>query len=209
MDYKILTFARCGSNYLQQLIKQKLYDPNDPETEILIPKTHFISEVGDKKVISIVRCPYETMHSLVALVLTFPEIYPVDQKNDGSKDEDGQILINGEWVSGNEDGIYRFPAQEYIDLYQYVIDKADILIDYRDLVSRPDEVLAYIAKELNLEVRDVEYVNELVDTKNHLVSSTTSPLWKTINYPRHLPGDFKMFKCKTEFERALERCILI
>jgi hypothetical protein len=83
-----------------------------------------------------------------------------------------------------------------------------ILIDYRDLVSRPDEVLAYLAKELNLELLDVEYVNGLVDTEDHLVSSTSSPLWNTINYPKHLPGDFKMFKCKTEFDKALEKCIL-
>lgn len=206
MDYKILTFARCGSNYLQQLIKQKLYDPADPGREILIPKTHFISEVGDSKVISIVRCPYKTMHSLVALVLTFPN-HPEFGLSHQNPEDGGKILVNGEWVDTYGDGIYRFPAHEYIEIYQYIIDKADILINYEDLVSRPDDVLAYIAKELNLEVKDVEYVNELVDTEYHLVSSTSSPLWNTINYPKHLPGDFKMFKCKAEFDRALKKCI--
>lgn len=206
MDYKILTFARCGSNYLQQLIKQKLYDPADPESDILVPKTHFISEVGDKKVISIIRCPYETMHSLVALVLTFPDS-PKFKLTHQNPEEAEKIIVNGEWVDSNKDGVYRFPAQEYIDLYQYVIDNAAILIDYKDLVSRPDDVLAYIAKEMGLGVRDVEYVNELFDSEDHLVSSTSSPIWKTINYPNHLPGDFKMFKCKTEFDRALKKCI--
>jgi hypothetical protein len=122
--------------------------------------------------------------------------------------DSGDILINGQTVSTFDDGIYRFPANEYIDIYQHLMANDAILIDYRDLVSRPDEVLAYLAKELNLELLDVEYVNGLVDTEDHLVSSTSSPLWNTINYPKHLPGDFKMFKCKTEFDKALEKCIL-
>jgi hypothetical protein len=204
-DYTILTFARCGSNYLQQLIRQKLRDPNSPNEEILIPKTHFIPEVKTEKMISIIRCPYETMHSLVALVLTFPDKYKVIHD---TPVESGDILINGQTVNTFDDGIYRFPAMEYIEIYKHLIDNDAILIDYRDLVSRPDEVIAYLAKELNLELIDVEYVNGLVDTEDHLVSSTSSPLWNTINYPKHLPGDFKMFECKTQFDKAIEKCIL-
>ena len=188
MDYTILTFARCGSNYLQQLIKQKLYDPSNPGDMITVPKTHFISEVKTEKMISIIRCPSQSMNSLVALVLTFPE--------------------SPKFKTTEEDGTFRFPAQEYIDIYKHLIDNEAILIDYRDLISRPDEVIAYLAKEMNLEVRDVDYVNELVDLPDHLVSSTTSPLWDNIDYARHLPGNFKMFECKYEYNRAIEKCIL-
>ena len=189
-DYTILSYPRSGSNYLQQLIKQKIYDPNNPDKidSIFIPKTHSISEVSTNKTISIIRCPYETMHSLVALFLTFPE--------------------SPKFKFESEDGVFRFPADAYVDLTKHVIEHADILIDYRDLVSRPDDVLAHLAKEMSLEVRDVEYVNKLVDTEDHLVSSTSSPLWNTINYPKHLPGNFGMFRCKTEFDKALNKCIL-
>jgi len=183
----ILTYPRSGSSYLQQLIKQKLYDPNSPD-EILIPKTNSISDTGDSKIISIARCPYRIMHSLVALVLTFPE--------------------SPKFKFESEDGVYRFPANEYINLYQYMIDKADIIIDYDDLVSRPDEVIDYLAKEMSLEVRDAEYVNQLFDGPDHLVSSENSPIWKSINYTNHLPGDFGMFRSKYEHKRALEKCIL-
>jgi len=201
MDYTILTFARCGSNYLQQLIKQKLYDPSSPGDMITVPKTHFISEVKTEKMISVIRCPSQSMHSLVALVLTFPEKYSMAV-------DSGDILINGQTVNTFDDGIYRFPANEYIEIYQHLMANDAILIDYRDLISRPDEVISYLAKEMNLEVRDVDYVNELVDMTDHLVSSTTSPLWDTIDYAKHLPGDFKMFECKYEYNRAIEKCIL-
>jgi hypothetical protein len=187
MDHIILTYPRSGSGYLQQLIKQKLYDPNSLD-EILIPKTQFISESINKKIISIVRCPFKTMYSLVALALTFPE--------------------SPKFKFESEDGIYRFPADEYIELYQYIKDNSDIIIDYEDLVFRPDEVIAYLAKEMSLEVRDVDYVNELFDTEDYLVSSTSSPLWESINYIKHLPGNFGMYKCKTEFDASLSKCIL-
>jgi len=205
VDYTILTFPRCGSNYLHQLIMQKIRDPNNLNENINIPKTHFISEVKTNKIISIIRCPYETMNSIVTLVLSFPDKFKVI---DDSFVDSGDILINGQTVSTFNDGIYRFPANEYIEIYQHLMANDAILIDYRDLVSRPDEVLAYLAKELNLELLDVEYINYLFDSKEHLVSSKSSPLWNTINYPKHSPGDFKMLKCKTEFDKALKKCIL-
>jgi hypothetical protein len=185
MDYIILTFPRSGSNYLQQLIKQKLRDPNDIHTHIEIPKTHLISEAEGKKIITIIRDPHETMKSYTTLAVSFPEKYPV---------EDG--------------GSWKFPAQEYIDFYSYILKSQALIIDYRDLVSRPNDVLESLAKEMSLCVNKEEYINYLFDSEDHLVSSVNSELYNTIRYKPHFPTNFsKMFECVNWYRGSLDRAI--
>jgi hypothetical protein len=185
MDYIILTFPRSGSNYLQQLIKQKLRDPNDIDTHIEIPKTHLPSEAEGKRIITIIRDPYETMRSYTTLAVSFPEKYPVEG--------------GGQW---------KFPAQEYIDFYSYILKSQAIIIDYRDLVSRPNDVLEYLAKEMSLCVNKEEYVNYLFNSEDHLVSSAASYLYKTIAYKGHFPDNFfKMFECVKWYKGSLNRVI--
>ena len=189
MDYTMLTFPRCGSNYLHELITRRLRDPNNLNEKIDLLKTHLISEVKTNKVISIIRSPYESMNSLVTLVLTFPDKFKVipDPSNES---------------------IYRFPHNDYIEIYKYIINNENILIDYNDLISRPDEVMSFLAKKLNLEFLNLPYINYLFDSKEHLVSSTSSPLYSNINYSKHSPGHFNMLECKYQYNKALKECIL-
>lgn len=185
MDYIILTFPRSGSNYLRELIKQKLRDPNDIHTHVEIPKTHLPSEAEGKRIITIIRDPHQTMRSYTALAVSFPEKYPVEG--------------GGQW---------KFPAQEYIDFYSYILKNQAIIIDYRDLVSRPNDVLEYLAKEMSLCVNKEEYVNYLFNSKDHLVSSAASDLYNTIKYKDHLPDNFsKMFECADWYRISLDRAI--
>ena len=186
MDYIILTFPRSGSNYLRELIRQKLRDPNNPDIPIDIPKTHLPSEADGKKVISIIRDPYDTMKSLVALALTFPD--------------DHEFTVD----SGE---IFKFPATEYMETYSYITANSDLIIDYRDLVSRPNDVLDHLAQSMNLVVNKEEYVNQLVDTTNHLVSSKTSKLYNSIDYMRHRPGNGLAFACINWYKGALKKTI--
>lgn len=183
MDYIILTYPRCGSNYLQQLIKQKLRDPSNVNDPVEIPKTHLINEVKGKKIITIVRDPYQTMKSLVSLAMTFPE-------SNKFKIESG--------------GVFKFPADEYIEFYKYIIKNAELIINYNDLISKPDKVIQYLAKHMSLAVIDVEYINELVDYPDHLVSSKTSKVYDYLDYKNHLPGEFKMFECLNQYKQALD-----
>lgn len=186
MDYIILTFPRSGSNYLRELIRQKLRDPNNPDIPIDIPKTHSTSESDGKKVISIIRDPFDTMKSLITLALNFPE-------NPEFAVESGEV--------------FKFPANQYMETYSYIIDNSDLIIDYRDLISRPNDVIDYLAQSMNLVVNKEEYVNELVDSPNHLVSSTTSNLYNTINYVKHLPGNGLAFACMNYYKGALKKTI--
>lgn len=204
MDYTILTFPRCGSNYLHQLITRRLRDPNNLNEKIDLLKTHVISEVKTNKVISIIRSPYETMNSLVTLVLTFPDKLKVIDPSVKS----GKILIDGQEIDAFNESIYRFPHNDYIEIYKYMINNENILIDYNDLISRPDEVMSFLAKKLNLEFLNSPYINYLFDNKEHLVSSTSSPLYNKINYSKHSPGHFNMLECKYQYNKALKECIL-
>lgn len=186
MDYIILTFPRSGSNYLRELIKQKLRDPNNPDIPINIPKTHSISECDGKRVISIIRDPFDTMKSLITLALSFPE--------------------NPEFAVESGES-FKFPANQYMETYSYIMDNSDLIIDYRDLISRPNDVIDYLAQSMNLVVNKEEYVNELVDGPNHLVSSTTSKLYNNINYLKHLPGNGLSFACMNYYKGALKKTI--
>jgi hypothetical protein len=184
-DYIILTFPRCGSNYLQQLIRQKLRDPNDLKLQIDIPKTHSIAEAEGKKIITIIRDPHETMKSYTTLAVSFPKKFPL---------EPGQT--------------WRFPAQDYIDLYEYILKSQAIIIDYRDLVSRPDDVLEALAKSMSLVVNNEKYVNYLFDSEDHIVSSSTTRIYHTIQYKPHFPTNFsKMFECVNWYRGSLDRAI--
>lgn len=205
MDYTILTFPRCGSNYLHQLITRNLRDPNNLNEKIDLFKTHLISEVKANKVISIIRSPYETMNSLVTLALTFPDKFKVIPD---LSVKSGKILIDGQEIDTFNESIYRFPHNDYIEMYKYIMNNENILIDYNDLISRPDEVMSFLAKKLNLEFLNSPYINYLFDSKEHLVSSTSSPLYNNINYSKHSPGHFDMLECKYQYNKALKECIL-
>lgn len=185
-DYIILTFPRSGTNYLAHLIYQKLRDPDDMDTPILIPQSHDIPDAKGKKVIAIVRDPHETMKSLVTLVRSFP-----DQER--FKRPDGDV--------------YKFPAEQYMEYYAYIAKNSDLIIDYRDLVARPNDVLEYLAAFMGLCVNDKEYVNNLVDGEDYLVSSRTSKLYDTIDYMPHFPGNGLIFACINFYRGSLKKTL--
>lgn len=171
MEHVLLTFPRSGSHYLQQLIYQK--------TGLFIEKTHHISEVNDRHIISIVRKPEDTFRSMATMKRFF--------------DDDKHIGIG-------------LPLKDYVDFYDYVIDHASILIDYDDLVSSPDKVVKAIAKRLNLEVNDMEYQDVLVDQPHykHLVSSKTSEEYHKIDLSK-----FELFDCNMAYADAILNSITI
>ena len=171
MNHVILTFPRCGSHYLQQLIYQR--------TLLFIEKTHHISEIRNKSIISIIRSPEDTFRSMATM-----------QKHFSS---DKNIGIG-------------LPLVGYVEFYRYLIDNAAILIDYNDLVSAPDKVVKAVAKRLHLEVNDMEYQDVLVDQPHykHLVSSKMSEEYDKIDLSK-----FDLFECNMAYADALLECISI
>ena len=171
MQYVILTFPRCGSHYLQQLIYQK--------TGLFIEKTHHISEINGRSVISIVRNPQDTFRSMATM-----KRYYSEDKNIG----------------------IGLPLKGYVEFYDYIMDNSDILISYDDLVSMPDKVLNAVAKHIGLEVNDMKYQNVLFDQPQykHLVSSKISDEYETIDLSK-----FDTSKCEIAYKNALLQCIAI
>jgi hypothetical protein len=70
MNPILLTFPRCGSFYLQQLIYQN--------TGIMLPKTHIIEESDLKFPISIIRNPKDSIKSMIAMELHYNKDYKFD-----------------------------------------------------------------------------------------------------------------------------------
>lgn len=171
MNHVILTFPRCGSHYLQQLIYQR--------TLLFVDKTHHISEIRNKSIISIIRSPEDTFKSMATMQKHF------------SSDKNKGIGL---------------PLEGYVDFYKYLIDNAAILIDYNDLVSAPDKVVRAVAKRLHLEVNDMEYQDVLVDQPHykHLVSSRMSEEYDKVDLSK-----FDLFACNMIYADALLECISI
>lgn len=162
MDYFILTFPRCGSHYLQQLIFQKL--------NVFIEKSHNPTHAKNKKIISIIRKPEDSFRSMILAEYHF---------------------------SGNEVGI---PISRYTKTYQYLIENADILVDYNDLVSSPDKVVEFIAKKLKVPVKPVQYKDNLIDNPKikYLVRSKTADVYHRINLDKYDLSEANKFYIKAK-----------
>lgn len=137
MDYVILTFPRCGSHYLQQLIYQK--------TDLFIDKTHHITTFKNKKIISIIRNPEDTFKSMVAMqrhygsnkimgfglpLKEYPEFYHYLMSKDS-------ILINYEDLISSPDKVAKAVAKR-LNLDVNDIEYQDVLFDkphYKHLIS--------------------------------------------------------------------------
>ena len=171
MEYVLLTFPRSGSHYLQQLIYQK--------TSLFVDKTHHISEVNDRSIISVVRSPEDTFRSLATM--------------------------NKHFASNKDIGI-GLPLEDYVSFHKYLIENSAILIDYNDLISAPDKIVRAVAKRLNLEVNNMEYQDVLIDQPHyqHLVSSRVSEEYDKIDLSK-----FDLFACNMAYADAIAECISI
>jgi hypothetical protein len=171
MDYVLLTFPRSGSHYLQQLIYQK--------TGLFIEKTHYLSEVENRQIISIVRNPEDTFRSLAAM--------------------------NKHYAKDKSIGI-GLPLAEYVSFHKYALENSSILIDYDDLINRPNELVKAMASRFNLDVKDNEYKNVLFDQPDHehLVSSKKSDEYYKIDLSK-----FNLFESNESYTKALLKCISI
>jgi hypothetical protein len=61
----------------------------------------------------------------------------------------------------------------YVSLGKKLYNEAKIIIDYNDLINYPNEVIKYIAKDMQRPYKDIEYKDDLKDNleNNYLVSS--------------------------------------
>lgn len=96
--------------------------------------------------------------------------------------------------------------KQYCDFHDYLAEHAHIVIDYRDLIDKPDEVINVLAKKLGLTVNNNEYKTELKDIKEirYLVSSKNVPMEKD-----HYVYSYDLTKPLLSYEKILEKKLKI
>jgi hypothetical protein len=118
-----------------------------------------IPENSDRFIISIARDPFESIHSHVAMRKHY---HP------------------------SEDYSKRY-NNEYIDMYNFLYENANIVIKYADLIEFPEKVLLKISDDLKFEINPLDIpVPVTVDNREntYLRSSKTSPEYKKEHFKR-------------------------
>lgn len=171
-DTVLLTFPRSGSSALEKYLLQK--------SGAKIYKTHRITECSDKRIITIIRDPMDSMTSFIAMTLHyFPNIEGTEQWN--------QIFGNLSWT-----GIFN-------EIYGYLINNADLVIHYDDLMKSPEKVMDILNDYLNINFIDKDAVITLGDDNpagKYLATSTTSPVY---NIAKEKAQNLDMSSCYEKY----------
>lgn len=133
------------------------------------------TDIIDGTVVTIARDPFESIHSHA----TMRKHYHPDE------------------------GYNKSYNTQYIDMYKFLYDRADIVIDYKDLVESPKEVLKKVCLLLGFE----KLLNNIPPEKDnkdrsYLVSSKTSPKYKE----KHFDIE-NIMDCYEPYKKLLSRAI--
>jgi len=152
----LVTFPRSGSHYFAKLVYEK--------TMFNIQRSHSINISFDrnnkktKKIVTIARDPKDSITSLIALEKSFVPHMPDSKIN--------EMITN------------------YIMFYSFLLQEADYIIDFKELISSPDKV---IDKALDfLQIDSTSYLN-FPDTTDYNAkglarkSSKSIPMYENIN----------------------------
>ena len=143
--------------------------------------THRKNDTSDF-IITIVRNPLDCFISLIKM----DEYY-------GGKQGDGNSRKNG-----------RFLIKNYVEFHDEMYKRANMVIDYNDLVNKPLETVTAVAEALGLQVNDKEYVSTLKDRGaiRYLVSSAKVPM-----DPDDYVYSYDLTKPLESYEKVLEKKI--
>lgn len=154
----LINHQRSGTHYIQDLFKQRtgyfIRSSHDPEFE------------GDK-VITIVRDPYDALHS-----------------------EAVQLSHYGMFEKSH------FNVSKYTEFYNALEPRIDVIIDYDTLINNPNLVVETIADMFDFKLNDLKYNSTLVDevSDNHIITSKSSNLYnKTFFQRSDLDDAYKVY----------------
>jgi len=173
----LITFPRSGSHYFAKLVKEK--------TMFNIQRSHSVNTSFDnnnkktKNIITIARDPKDSITSLIALGVA-QGFSMTDSKID-------EIIT------------------QYILLYNFLIQEADYVIDFNDLVLYPDTVIEKILDLIQIDTKSYLKFPDLTDydTKGLArVSSKSIPFYNDITI-----NSFDMGPCYFYYNKLLSRAI--
>jgi hypothetical protein len=173
----LLTYPRSGSHYLDRLIYKK--------ANFHIERSHAVNHSFNKnnekikRIVTVARDPKESIISYIALE---KHISPLSSPR-----------LN-EMIT------------EYILLYNFLYEHADYVIDYRDLVDRPDTITEKLLEvlEINEENSHRFLTNINYDSKNYVQSSKDLEVYKSINL-----DNVNLNLCYFYYNKLLEKKITI
>jgi hypothetical protein len=174
----LLTFPRTGSHYLDKLIHDEMH--------ISIEKSHSVTYIFDKEVnknrtvITIARDPMDSLFSYIAL----------SENNFGPADPTRIEQI----------------VTEYVLMHNFLYEHADIVIDFKDLVERPEATLKKVLELIDIKEKDYHLFDTEYNTK-HPEYVESSKILR--GYKKHKLDDFNMELCYFHYNRLLEKKIII
>ena len=124
-DAILLTFPRSGSTALEKSLLAKC--------EVVLDKTHIVEESKNKKIITVIRDPLESMTSFIAMTLHY---FPDIENSDNWKRMFGDLS----WT-----GIFN-------EIYDYLILNANLVITYEGLMDNLTETTKLVSDFLNLKM---------------------------------------------------------
>ena len=177
-----------GNNYKMDSVKLLTFPRSGSHflRDMLLQKTGFDLRGTHKKndkadfIITIVRNPLDAFISTIKM----------DEHYRGTKDgpvrrKDGMLIM-----------------KEYVEFHEEMYQRANLVIDYNDLINKPLETVAGVAAALGLEVNDKEYVSTLKDRPEirYLVSST-----KVHIEPDHCVYTYDLTKPLEAYNKVLQK----
>jgi len=180
-DYSIVTIPRVGSNYFQDRIFQ--------HTGVFVQRFH---NLQDNKMITIARDPIELMTSELTMRAFYDKA--VMDRIQTSEWKENVLENFNTHLSGIDD--------------MTLVDRFDIVIDYRNLIDFPFETTKAVCDIIGLEIINTEYVNNLKDytEHNHILSSKRVDEYQEIKTHIQAMDLSKMYKI---YDALLARCITI
>ena len=145
-DYSIVTLPRVGSNYFQDRIFQ--------HTGVLVQRFH---RAQSNKMITIARDPKELLTSEISMRAFYDKT--ILDKMQTTKWTESVIENFNTYLSGIDN--------------MTLIDRFDIVIDYKTLIDFPFETTRTVCDMIGLDIINEQYVDNLKDytEHNHILSS--------------------------------------
>jgi hypothetical protein len=153
---------------------------------ISIEKSHSVTSLFDKEgnkhrtVITIARDPMDSLFSYLAL----------SENKFGAADSTRIEQI----------------VTEYVLMHNFLYEHADIVIDFKDLVERPEATLKRVLEVIDIREEDYQLFDSEYNTK-HPDYIESSKILR--GYKKHQLYNFNMELCYFHYNRLLEKKIII
>ena len=146
----LITFPRSGSVFLFHMLLQN--------TWASIEKSHSIVDPPEFPVVTIIRNPFDSILSEVAMMTHYVPTKNIKEVIDGVK-------------------------ERYLSSYEYFLNYADAIIDYDLLIKDPQATILSIGKHFDLKLKSpisVPSTKKDMPERNHLTTSRTSKTYKLV-----------------------------